>query len=234
MEGLAGFAALTFEAVLAVVAPPRCAACDATVRWLAVFCPSCAAQTQAFEPGRPDAVAAYVYGGSIARALTRFKYEGRPDLARPLGDLLWRAICPRASDLGASIVVVPVPLHPLRLAERGFNQSALLARRVASHLCAPVAARALVRREDTPQQTSLDRAARARNVAHAFRVSAPAAIRGCEVLLVDDVRTTGATLDACARAIAEAGARRVAWAVVAHAEGARPHSMRPQKHNEAG
>ena len=223
--------ALALEAVVSVLAPPRCAACDGPVRWLAAFCASCAAQVLPVAPGRAGATAAYVYGGAIARAVTRFKYEARPDLARPLGDLLFRAIEPRRAELGASLVVVPVPLHPARLAERGFNQSALLARRVASHVKAPAAMRALERLQDTPRQTSLDRRARARNVAGAFAVRAPAALRGSDVLLIDDVRTTGSTLDACARVVARAGARQVAWAVVAQAEGGAPHSMQRQKDN---
>jgi ComF family protein len=225
-----GLAALALEVVLGMLAPPRCAACDAPVRWLAAFCSACAAQAVPIARDRSTAIAAYAYGGSIARALTRMKYEARPDLARPLGDLLWRAIEPWASDLGP-VVVVPVPLHPIRLAERGFNQSALLARRVASRWGAPTAMRALERLHETARQTSLDRRARASNVAGAFAVRSPDRIRGAAVLLVDDVRTTGATHDACSMAVAQAGARRVTWAVVAHAEGAAPHSIQRQKHN---
>ena len=184
---------------------------------LAVFCPSCApsATSAAREPGRPRA--AFVYGGAVARAIARMKYESRPDLARPLGDLLWRALEPDAASLREA-VVVPVPLHPTRLTERGFNQSALLARRVAKYLRARFEPRALARTRETQQQAALDRAARARNVAGAFEArGAEAKIRGRVVLLVDDVLTTGATLDACKQALADAGAARVDGAVLAAA-----------------
>jgi ComF family protein len=144
------------------------------------------------------------------------KYESRPDLARPLGDLLWRAVAPHAAPLRGAIVV-PVPLHPLRLAERGFNQSALLGGRLARRLGAPFAPRALRRTRETPRQATLDRSARASNVAGAFAVAGRQSdrLRGRTVVLVDDVMTTGATLDACAHAILGAGADRVEHVVVA-------------------
>jgi ComF family protein len=207
---------LAFETLLATIAPPRCAACDGAVGLLTVFCPSCArtATGVAHGPARPSA--ALVYGGAVARAIVRMKYEARPDLARPLGDLLWRALEPYAGALGETIVV-PVPLHPTRLAERGFNQSALLARRVARRLGAPMAARVLARTRETRQQATLDRAARAENVESAFQVRSYAGIGGRAILLVDDVMTTGATLAACEKALAAAGAARIERAVLAAA-----------------
>jgi ComF family protein len=215
MRGIASF---VFEAAASTLAPPQCAACDAPVRSLATFCAVCAPQVQPNAAEGPQAIAAFVYGGPVARALVRLKYEGRPDLARPLGDLLGRAVAPWRSRLGA-VVVVPVPLHAARLAERGFNQSALLAVRVARQLGAPTVLRALMRVQHTAPQTSLDRRARANNVERAFAVRAGARVRGASVLLIDDVRTTGATLDSCARALASGGAAQVVTAVVARAEG---------------
>lgn len=212
----AGFASLAFELFAALLAPPRCAACDAPVALMAAFCPACAETTERARDADSDAVAAFVYGGAIARAIARFKYEQRPDLARPLGDLLWRAVQPRARALGGSIVV-PVPLHRARLAERGYNQAALLAARIARPLGAPLLPLALARIRDTSQQAKLDRTARLANMALAFRVRAPARVRGRPVLLVDDVWTTGATLGACARVLLEAQASSVTLAVVARA-----------------
>jgi ComF family protein len=197
---------------------------------MSVFCPACAATT---EPARIDnaiaskgesagvlaarrPIAAFVYGGAVARAIARFKYEQRPDLARPLGDLLWRAVEPRATAL-AGAVVVPVPLHRARLAERGFNQSALLARSVARRLGARFLPLALARTRDTPKQATLDRQARIANTAGAFRARHAACVRGRPVLLVDDVCTTGATLEACSHALLEAEASSVEFAVVARA-----------------
>lgn len=202
--------ALAGEALAALVSPPRCAACDAPVGLAVVFCGPCA---RAMVPwaGPKDAVrAGWEYGGPIARAITRMKYADRPDLARPLGHALARRAVPTRAD-----AIVPVPLHPARLADRGFNQAALLARPLARLLHAPLAPWALERTRDTPRQAALDRADRLQNVANAFRASAKVA--GRRLLVVDDVCTTGATLGACAEALRRSGAAEVAALVLARA-----------------
>ncbi len=218
-------APLAFEAFLAILAPPRCAACDARVRFLAAFCPPCGATAERLsaEPDRSPSgsIAALAYGGAVARAIVRMKYESRPDLARPLADLLWRALEPRAPSLRDSIVV-PVPLHPHRLAERGFNQSALIGGRVAGRLGAQFGPMALARTRGTLQQATLEREARVANVAGAFVVRDRDLVRDSAVLLVDDVQTTGATLDACAAVLLDAGASAVTRAVVAAAKARLP------------
>jgi len=211
-----GAVSLAIELVAAVLAPPRCAACDIRVSMLAAFCGACASTVQRAAASEASAIAALVYGGAAARAIVRLKYERRPDLARPLGDLLWRALEPRAAAL-SGVVVVPVPLHPSRLADRGFNQAALLASRVAGRLGAPLRPLALARVRDTPRQAALDRLARLANLSGAFVARRPGQVRARDVLVVDDVRTTGATLDACASALLDAGARSVRSAVVAAA-----------------
>jgi predicted amidophosphoribosyltransferase len=115
------------------------------------------------------------------------------------------------------VVVVPVPLHPSRLAQRGFNQSALLAGRVALRLGAPLWPSALARTRDTAPQPTLQRAARLANVVDAFVAREPEHVCGRVVLLVDDLWTTGATLQACENTLLAAGAAGVCWAVVARA-----------------
>jgi ComF family protein len=223
MHSLPSMLSIAVELLAAAVAPARCAACDAPVARLVVLCDACAStaewthENDSFWDSAPCAaprVAAFAYGGAIARAIGRLKYERRADLARPLGDLLWRALQPHAVALRNN-VVVPVPLHPSRLVERGFNQSALIARPVARRLAAPLRPLALARIRDTPQQAALDRQARIANVVDAFRVRQPQQIDRRAVLLIDDVCTTGATLDACTKALMAAGAASVAHAVVA-------------------
>jgi ComF family protein len=213
---IAPLASLAAEVVLSLLAPPRCAACDAPVPMLRAFCAPCAT-TVVRASEHAHVTAAFVYGGAVARAVARCKYEDRPDLARVLADLLWRALEGDAAPCSCD-VVVPVPLHATRLAERGYNQAALLARPIARRLGAPMLARALARVRNTPRQATLDRAARLANVDGAFAARSPRNIAGAHVLLIDDVCTTGATLGACERALLHAGAAAVTCAVVARTE----------------
>jgi ComF family protein len=215
---------LVSEVVGNVLSPPACAACDAPLRAGIVFCAGCVATVVVAPPALDGVVAPYVYGGAIAEAITRFKYGDRPDLARPLGQLLAGATRTLANDCFTH--VVPVPLHPVRLSERRFNQSALLARWVASDLGARFAPLALERMRDTPRQATLEREARATNVGGAFRPRRGDVLSGARVLLVDDVTTTGSTLEACRRAVVEGGAMAVRCAVVARAE--RVHEPGPK------
>jgi ComF family protein len=208
---------LAFELLATTLAPTTCAACDEPLRVLAAFCPRCACTVQPSAAASATEVAAFAYGGSVARAIVRLKYERRPDIARPLGDLLVRAAA-SWRPLPSASVIVPVPLHPVRLAERGFNQSALLAHRLARELRVPHYAMALRRLRNTPRQTGLARDQRVTNMDGAFVARRSERIVGKRVVLVDDVRTTGSTLEACARALLQAGARDVRWAVVAQTE----------------
>src|SRR5439155_6447134 len=99
----------------AFVSPPRCAACDAIVSLLTIFCAPCAASLEPPSASEPDALAAFAYGGALAAAITRFKYADRADLARPLAQLLLRALAPAR---GRVDVVVPAPLHSSPLVTR--------------------------------------------------------------------------------------------------------------------
>ncbi len=201
-----------WRGLLDLVAPRECPACDEPLSAGAVgFCPACA---PLLDPGerRGRALAAYVYGGPMADAVRALKYGGRTEHAPVLG----RMLADRALELAGTVdAVVPVPLHPARLRERGFNQSALLARPVARALAVPLVTADLRRVRDTPPQASLTAAARATNVKGAFlALRAP----GSRVLLVDDVRTTGATLAECGEALVTAGADEVFTLVLARAE----------------
>jgi ComF family protein len=210
----AGVAAL-IAAIGDALSPPSCAACDAMLARRSIFCVACARTIEPAHPGGP-AFAAASFGGAVAVAIKRLKYAGRADVARPLAELLRT----RASAIDATFdVVVPVPLHPKRLAERGFNQAALLAAPIARDRSVPFAPRALARARHTPQQASLARTARLANVKDAFVARDEAMICDRRVLLVDDVATTGATLRACADALRAAGARAVNALVVARSDG---------------
>jgi ComF family protein len=151
------------------------------------------------------------YRDGMREAIHALKYGRRPVLAAPLGRLLAEA-GPRAVPVALrdwADGVLPVPLHPARRAERGFNQAELLATPCAERWRVPLLTKALVRVRPTPPQTDLDADARRANVRDAFRVARPGAVRGRRILLVDDVLTTGATVGAAARALRAADAAAV-------------------------
>lgn len=148
------------------------------------------------------------YEGALRVALHELKYRGRRRVAARLAEALLGDAA-SASVLTPGAVLVPVPLHPRRRRERGFNQADLLAAELSRRAELRVAGAALVRRIDTPSQTGLSAAARRVNMAVAFAVRQRAQVAGRVVVLVDDVLTTGATARACARVLVQAGAAEV-------------------------
>jgi ComF family protein len=219
-------------ALVDLVWPPRCAACGGGVS-AEPFCPTCA---EAVDPvpagcarcGQPgpdplcgacrasppafDAVrAGGLFGGPLADAVHAFKYGGRSALARPLG--AWLAA---RAPLPPGALVVSVPLARGRRIERGYDQAALLAGALARAAGGRLGPAVLRRVRETPPQVGRGREERARNVAGAFE--ATEAVAGRDVVLVDDVVTTGATADAAAAALRRAGARSVVVVALARAE----------------
>ena len=206
-------------AALPIGLDPGCPVCGEPFPGLAgAFpCDGCRRHPPAYAFAR--AVARYQDG--MREAIHAMKYGARPVVAAPLGRLLAEA-APGAlpappGDWADGLV--PVPLHPARLAERGFNQAELLAAPCAARWRVPVLGRALIRTRPTPPQTDLDAAARRTNVRNAFAVPRPAEIRGRRLLLVDDVLTTGATVGAAAQALREAGAAAVGVLTLARVAG---------------
>lgn len=187
-----------------LLAPPTCVACDEPLEpGEQGFCPLCGSLLDRLG-GAGAEVAAFGYGGPLATAIVRFKHHGRSELARPLAARMLEPARAKAVGLDA---IVPVPLHSARLRHRGYDQTSLLARSLSSSLGIPTRLDLLHRARPTTPQVRLDRRGRLENVAGAF-VASPRA-RGLGLLVLDDVRTTGATLaDAC-RALLLAGARQV-------------------------
>lgn len=200
-----------------LVAPPTCGACDLDLRTPeAGFCAGCATLIEpahrTLQPPAPSA-ALFVYGGPLATALQRFKYNRRTELANPLSALLCTAVVAYA---GRVDVVVPMPLHRKNLSERGYNQVALLSRPLARRLGVPMTVTQLKRVRPTDRQANLPREQRYQNVRGAFRAQPPT--DGRRALLVDDVRTSGATLAEAAEALREAGATEVFTLALAFAQ----------------
>jgi ComF family protein len=191
------------------ITPPVCEACgDPLPSWRRISvesgrCPRCRRRG----PRIARARAIGPYDGALRAIVHAFKYDGRRSLAGPLAALLERH--GRDVMVGADLVV-PVPLHRSRTRARGFNQ----AEEIARHLPLPMSL-ALRRVRATPSQTDLPAAKRHANVRGAFAVSRRAGVGGAVVVLIDDVSTTGATLDACARALVEGGGAREVRALTA-------------------
>lgn len=209
--------------------PPRCAICDSLESFL---CPGCRSSLPRAEPPRcavcwqPSPIGTcrrceesrpsfdglrspFVFEGGARELVHRLKYQNQSVLAGPMADLAFSFLT--KNQLPAD-VLVPVPLFPRRKRMRGYNQSALLAQALARQLGLPVNERTLNRTRNTTSQAGTNNSdERKANVRDAFTCR-DGQLAGKHVLLVDDVSTTGATLDACARALRGAGVKSV-WAL---------------------
>lgn len=217
----------TQEDVLSVL---YCPACLAQIRWVRSpkcsvcgipfwgageidhVCGNCEIHPRPFV----SAEAVGIYEGPIRSAVHALKYEGRLRVARVLGRSLYLKACESGLRKTADLIV-PVPLHPVRLCKRGFNQSILLVREWDRFLhrdmdapCKPMVCReALQRIRNTRPQMSLGKKERQTNIVGAFKVNRDVPLEGKRILLVDDVLTTGATVAECTQVLLKAGAAKV-------------------------
>jgi len=177
-----------------------------------LLCPACKEKTYAFERARSFAV----YEGALVRAILLLKFEQ----IEPLGAWFAERLAELANaepDALAADVVVPVPLHRQRERERGYNQAALLSKPLAKKLRLPHKSVLLMRTRARPDKQVLSLEERWESVRGAFATRPGSQVDNLRVLLVDDVLTTGATLDACSRALRDAGAKSVVALTVARA-----------------
>ena len=225
--------------LLHILLPRTCFACkkDLPFRWPAPLCRDCASRVRfvagslhCHRCGQPLADggahcahcrgskaktfkcvcirSAVVFGPQIRPLIHAFKYAHQTYLASFLAGYMARA-WPSYEPLHAAQLIMPVPLHYSKYKKRGYNQSALLARALATQIALPVDETSLRRSRNTPSQTGFGRQARFKNMKDAFECVCPNNIKGKTILLLDDVATTGATLEACAVALKKAGAKQV-------------------------
>ncbi len=225
-----------WDEVLDFVYPPKCLACfaDEHARGTPHLCKGCFESLYAETVPAPidyseqftnlgrqtsfdECHAAWPYSEKMQRLIHAMKYDGKPSIAR----LLAKGISSRVNHLKLpsreNVVIVPVPMHSRRQRERGYNQSALIAIELAALWKLPVNTKSLRRMRDTPQQALLSADERRRNVHDAFRVQPATAFVSRDILLVDDVVTTGSTVNACAEALRAGGVLRIFIAAAAHA-----------------
>ena len=197
------------------VEPPFCTVCGEPFRTeggIVHPCGPCLTAPRSFAAAR----AASLFAGPVEEMIHRFKYGRKVHLRRSLGLLTAGRLAPFVAD-AAPDLLVPVPLHRKRLRERGFNQALLVAQVLSTEWNVPLARAGMARIRWTEPQVCLSAAERARNVRGAFAVTEPAVVAGKRIMLVDDVFTTGSTVDECARVRRRAGAAGVLVVTVARA-----------------
>ncbi len=193
------------------IAPPLCPGCGRPFRDALGssdhLCGDCIERRFHFDSAR----SAVLHEGTVRTRVHEFKFGGQLRWTPCLVDLLETAYVAWGPD--APDFIVPVPLHTRRLARRGFNQAGLLARELGRKIKTPVLPCALVRKNSTPPQTRLKRDERLKNVKGAFEISRDAKVRGCRILLIDDVFTTGTTLSECAKVLKRKGGASEVYAL---------------------
>lgn len=201
------------SSILTAIFPPRCICCDKIIDPISAICADCNSainwldtdffSTLLKETHFDTARSLAAHDGSWAQVIHNFKYNRRTDLAAPLGEMLSKKAF-REYDL-----IVPVPLHKKRLRQRGYNQSVLLAKRVAKETGVRADLFLLARVVLQPPQVGLEQRQRLENVKGAFALRKNSDPKDKGILLIDDVMTTGATVNECARVLKKAGAARV-------------------------
>lgn len=217
-----------FDKLVCILFPPRCIFCGGLLEPGNVLqiCSECylkipfaaekIVRTGASEPhsGCDGTICVCEYSGIVRESLIRFKFYSKPGYYRTFARLISDRMT-RLAGVGKFDMVVSVPLHKQREFSRGYNQAYLISKALGRDLILPERSYLLKRHKNTDTQSLLKRSERRRNVTDAFYVAVPDEVKGRSILLVDDIMTTGFTLDECARMLKEAGAVSVIAAVVA-------------------
>jgi ComF family protein len=206
------------EYLLDVFFPQSCLGCEVVVPSALGFCADCGTkleQNPCHDLGELPLYAPYRYCGPLTTAIHRLKYEDRSEYAARLVESSFSSRLPAEFD-GA--VLVPVPLHPIRLIERGYNQSGLLAVALAKRWKLRDRHDWLVRQSFVTRQVGLGREARVENTKNAFAIEPTAPLEGKRIVLVDDVVTTGSTVSSCQSVLVAGGATVVGVVAMARAE----------------
>ena len=233
MTGVISFVDNLVDNLLDLLFPKRCVNCAAVGGFVCEECfrqvKYCEVQVcpQCTEPsiggfthplcrrrlGAERTLCVFKFEGPIKESISALKYGGVRALAGFMADLAVAAFTEASVSFGTDSLILPVPLHPVKKLERGFNQTEILAKAFGQRLSLEVWPDLLVKKKDNPSQTKLDREQRAANVRDAFGVnerdSRPDLLKGRDVVIVDDVFTSGATLRECAKVVKGGGARYV-------------------------
>ncbi len=224
-----------FEDFITLIYPRYCFACqDGLIKGEEIICTTCIHElprTQFhFEKENPvynrlfgrlpiqfaSAFLHFTKGGRVQQLMHAFKYNNRPEIGRIIGRVYGEDL--RKTGLNEQIeAILPVPLHPTKLRRRGYNQSEEFGNGLAESLQVRCVSDAIIRITKTDTQTKKTKLKRWENVKEVFRVERPSEVEGKRLLLVDDVITTGATLEACGQVLMEAGCSEISVAGLAYA-----------------
>ncbi len=197
-----------------VISHPFCSQCGLPIPGLALqsdgLCGRCLSAPPPYSRARYGAY----YEGPLREALIRFKYYAALNIGNTLSDVLIAAF-QRHYDRKEFDLIIPVPVHRKRLFQRGFNQAVILASKLSAKTRLPLYRRSLIKVKDTPPQARLPRAQRIANLRNSFGVHDPVNVRKKNVLLIDDVATTGSTIAEATKTLLKAGASRVDALVLA-------------------
>ena len=198
---------LACERALKTPGPLFCRRCGAILKSGGAFCYACRG-TKGKKYRCQLIRSAFVFNTSSRALVHALKYQQADYVAADMGEKML-AVFAKYPELAAADLVMPVPLHPKKKRARGYNQSELLARAFVQQIGLPLDVTSLIRTRNTVSQTTLGRQGRLNNMVGAFTCKHPQRVKGKTVLLIDDVATTGATLEGCAVALKQAGAKRV-------------------------
>jgi len=202
---------------VSILEPPFCTRCSTPFKSkvsVSHICWRCEQKPPYFD----RLLSPFLYEGMMGSIIEGFKYGKTGRSGRVLGNMLGNFLMTQM-HLDERMLLVPLPLHPKREKERGFNQTLILAKGVKEVVSLPFREDLVVRVKNTKSQTGLNFKERQENVKNAFVVTDKAQIKGKKILLVDDVATTGSTINECAKALKRAGAKEVIAIVIARARG---------------
>ncbi len=209
--------------------PPKCCMCSKILSSGSriCICETCATEIDYFSDNvilmdLPGAAEAYCdgvicvgrYCASFKKSLKRFKFSNKPSYYRAFGKLLATKL-QSVKKLGEVDIIIPVPMHKSRQRQRGYNQAALIAGYVARELGIKMESRLLIKTKETASQSVLGKSERVCNLEGAFAIRNPERIKGKSILLIDDIVTTGSTINQCSKALKVSGAARIIAGVVA-------------------
>ena len=205
------------QSCISVILPMRCISCDSrSAIYPLPICTSCKNNLLAYKP--PEALSSEnlkkiflcrAYEGTIRECIKTFKYYGNMELLKIFKEIISTFLSSTSLFSSDIDLVLPVPMYPGRRLARGYNQAELIARVVCSETSLPSKSRILIKTKNTASQMSLSKNERIKNLKHSFVVADRLNITGKSILLVDDIITTGATLEACAGELLRSGARSV-------------------------